>query len=255
MTDQPIPNTTSNPAQPVDNDSTSSDPAVEAVVADALKIQNTFAQNDSSAAHNVQTDQQNPSVLDPATSSQTEQAVQTSQVVAPAITPTTDQAVADPLPTEPHVSPPDLLAPNDEMAVSTNQTLSTMPVLDDQPFTQDVQSAVPSSDTVAVPDENAGKSPLDILEEILGKTEAGAAGDEPPKEPEKSPEEIEAERQKHEAEEIARLEQQRQQLLSEVQSPEQQERDAIRQEQKSLLKSGDVNDIYQIKREKVQVRE
>lgn len=153
----------------------------------------------------------------------------------------------------------------DTPIADSDQNLSTQPVpqpaMQDQvasnqvamdESTQTVEVPASSADTTAtVPNaasDNAAKSPLDILEEILGKSEAAPVE---PTIPEKTPEEIEAERLAHEAEQQALLEQQRLHLQAEVSSEEQQKRDAIRQEQMLSNQAVNDHDIYQIQREKI----
>lgn len=153
----------------------------------------------------------------------------------------------------------------DATIAAPDQNLSTQPVSQpgvqdpgasnqvvvDEPTQVEEISASSADTTATVPNaasDNAAKSPLDILEEILGKSEAAPVE---PTIPEKTPEEIEAERLAHEAEQQALLEQQRLHLQAEVSSEEQQKRDAIRQEQMLSNQAVNDHDIYQIQREKI----
>lgn len=102
------------------------------------------------------------------------------------------------------------------------------------------------------------KNPLDMLEEILGKGAPGegdAEEDNEPKEPEQTPEEIEAERQLRLATDQAAIEAHRQKMMQEVGSDDQKKRDQIRTNQSESLKSSNDHTIHQLQHKKIMVEE
>lgn len=104
--------------------------------------------------------------------------------------------------------------------------------------------------SVAQSDNTSGKSPLDILEEILQKEKSSH-----PDVVEKTPEEIATHQAQLKAEQDKQIEAQRQRLLQEVQSPEQHKRDDIRKQQADELANQKDYHIPQLQHSKVWVEE
>lgn len=215
---QPVPAATQ-PTEQVVSEQPVTDPAVEQLVQQAQDLQQTFQQNDHA---------------------QSTQAVPTEESGS-LVSDVQSQAEVQPVPDI--TSSPSI--PQNEAQQTVPTDLSATPTVGVQPIPVPAQPETTSEELVEAPPAG-GKSPLDILEEILGKSEGVE-----PSEPEKSPEEIEAERQAHLAQQQAMIEQQRQQLHAEVSSQEQQQRDAIRNEQLQEHQQANEQDIYQIKREKI----
>lgn len=121
---------------------------------------------------------------------------------------------------------------------------------------QDLSQPVPADDqaqpvATAADPAGAAKSPLDILEELLGKSEQPAAN-EPPK---PTPEEIAAVRQAAEEQQAKELELQRQHMLAEIETDEQKKRDEVRQQQMGSLQANSEYHIPQLQRKTIQVPE
>lgn len=113
-----------------------------------------------------------------------------------------------------------------------------------------VQESAPQATPTDQLKTEGGKSPLDLLEEILEK-EKGAD----PAVPTKSAEEIAAEQQRREEENKAALEAHRQKLSQEIQTPEQQQRDEVRKQQAQDLAHQNPGHIPQLQRSKIWVEE
>ncbi len=136
-------------------------------------------------------------------------------------------------------------------ALAINQTLN-QPVNDSPaPGSDDAETVVFDQSDSKPSSDSPGKSPLDILEEILQKEK----GSSTPAVPEKSPEEIASEEATRKAEHEAMIEAQRQKLIQEVQTPEQQKRDTLRHQQAQNLNVKDKLHIPQLSHKKIWVEE
>lgn len=212
-----------------------SDPMVDQVVAQAGSIQDLFVGNDQGAgsANPVSDD---PQVVGDSNAQSLDSAADSS-----------DTASADGLASQRSAEP----AASSSVSDGGQQLDAAADAV--SPMSPDLGDESPTEAPADAAGEDAGKSPLDILEEILGKQkEESAAADGPPKEPELTPEQIAAiEAQK--AAEAAAVEAHRLKLIEEARSGEQQQRDQIREEQAESLKVVSEHDVKQLERKKVYV--